>query len=428
MAFPWSTAAATAPAKTIREAHPGALAKHKALPPISSEDRSKRKLKGSSVTFAGSVASEDSDKMTIIERKINAAEQSTRTVLREALRIQTDIDNSFQMNQTLWRDEKKQRELLVNHISSITHVVKSLSSREMDELETRIAEQIVHIRRHCDTVQNKLDSSFSQLGFTHAQQEHVNARVREGFQTLTASQQLFQNAIQDQMRRICERIDNLSVQVNHTLATKTSTDSLGHIHTAGLNEAQAVLSVRIDSLDGKVSQLLQDVKSLTENISELRLLHEQEKTSTRAAVNDTNQSISQITLEQKHALETMEEKLSTKVQSIVRATNDAWTSSLQELEKQFQKKLLAVREDMAQKTTQELTRNIEMQNVSHSKLEEGMVRLDKWIHDIEKKIQKLKNQQREQVQTIDLLATALDEKTSSLSKRLEGVIKSVVIV
>ena len=58
--------------------------------------------------------------------------------------------------------------------------------------------------------------------------------------------------IHDQLRRFGERLDALSVQVNHSLATKASTDSIGHMQATGLTEAQAALNVRVENLDGKV--------------------------------------------------------------------------------------------------------------------------------------------------------------------------------
>ena len=43
-------------------------------------------------------------------------------------------------------------------------------------------------------------------------------------------------------------------------------------------------------------------------------------------------------------------------------------------------------------------------------------------------LQRVKERQKEQVQTLDLLADALDEKEARLSERIESVVKSVVIV
>eukprot|EP00043_Microstomoeca_roanoka_P010797 m.102221 g.102221 ORF g.102221 m.102221 type:complete len:429 (-) comp15004_c0_seq5:141-1427(-) len=428
MSFPWNKP--ESPKRRPRSD----LNRHQPLPPITSDASTRSKSKSATpaptVTFAVD-PSPNPSKLTELERHVQLTEHSTKTLLHEALRIQQDIDQAFQMNQEIWRDEQQRRTMLANHVSSITNVVKSMS-RELDGLETRINEQLLALRHQFQAFQAKLDASFSQLGFTHVQQEHVNGRVREAFQAVTASQQSFQALIQDQLRRFGERLDTLSIQINHNLAAKASTDSLGHIQATGLTEAQAALNVRIENLDGKVSQLVREVKTSTEMVNDLRLQYQEKHLSLQATLEDLRRDISQERLDRERNQTELQQQLLRFVESSCDQVGQTSSSNIKTLQTQMDAKIEAIQLEL-QRLSQTTSAKLEQQQTElHFKLNSDVsaahTKVDACIALLEEKIQKIKSQQKEQVQTLDLLADALEEKTSHLTTKLDAVIKSVVIV
>eukprot|EP00043_Microstomoeca_roanoka_P010795 m.102212 g.102212 ORF g.102212 m.102212 type:complete len:148 (-) comp15004_c0_seq3:1233-1676(-) len=123
MSFPWNKP--ESPKRRPRSD----LNRHQPLPPITSDASTRSKSKSATpaptVTFAVD-PSPNPSKLTELERHVQLTEHSTKTLLHEALRIQQDIDQAFQMNQEIWRDEQQRRTMLANHVSSITNVVKSM--------------------------------------------------------------------------------------------------------------------------------------------------------------------------------------------------------------------------------------------------------------------------------------------------------------
>ncbi|EGD72474.1 hypothetical protein PTSG_00499 [Salpingoeca rosetta] len=363
----------------------------------------------------------------LIERQLHATEQSAKVLLREALQAQSDIDSAFQMSQEIWRDEQQRRKMLSDHVSSITHVVKSLN-RELEAVESRINEQLVGVRQYCQALQSKLDASFSQLGFTHVQQEHVNARVREAFQAVTTSQQAFQTAIQDQLRRFGERVDALAVQVNHSLASKTSTDSIGHMQATGLTEAQAALNVRVENLDGKVGQLLREVRTAHDSMNDLRLQQQQEHMSVQAALEDIRRAMEHERDERERKSEDAAKSMTAFVEEKLKELREQHASDLTTKTQTIHSKLADVTREIQQQTQQLSSEQGTLAGTLKTETGQEVARLESTIHALQESLQRVKARQKEQVQTLDLLADALDEKTARLTERIEAVVKSVVIV
>lgn len=143
-----------------------------------------------------------------LEGRVALAERSTRSLLKQALQAQSDIDESIQMSHDAYRGEK----LLKEHIRSITYVVKTLS-RELDVVEERALTATDGLRQIVRKLEKDQETAAGRFGWTQAQQEHVNARVREAVQVMTGELRNFQSRVSQDVHGISERLDSLQAKV-----------------------------------------------------------------------------------------------------------------------------------------------------------------------------------------------------------------------
>lgn len=79
-------------------------------------------------------------RLSLLEGRLAQQELTTSTLLDRALKVKKDVIDSLEMNHGTWYEEKQARQLLQDHIRTITDVVKKLN-HDIQYLEAQIRER-----------------------------------------------------------------------------------------------------------------------------------------------------------------------------------------------------------------------------------------------------------------------------------------------
>lgn len=66
-------------------------------------------------------------RIDVLEDRLNYQERTTQALIDRAFKIKEDVVNSLNLTHGTWHEEKQARNLLQEHIRTITEVVKKLS-------------------------------------------------------------------------------------------------------------------------------------------------------------------------------------------------------------------------------------------------------------------------------------------------------------
>eukprot|EP00053_Salpingoeca_punica_P002189 m.36578 g.36578 ORF g.36578 m.36578 type:complete len:412 (-) comp11437_c0_seq2:350-1585(-) len=178
-------------------------------------------------------------------------EKSTKELLHQALRIQTDLDESLRLGLDAYRGEKELRTLLRDHVRSSTYVVKTLS-HELDMVEERCLSAVALLRQSSQVMERQLQLNAGRAGWTQQQQDCVNTMVRDAVHGLGGEHRLFQSRVLEEIRKLNERLDSLSTSVGQS---KGSVDSA----VAGLQSGHVSLQEQVQLLTQQLRQQGQEV-------------------------------------------------------------------------------------------------------------------------------------------------------------------------
>eukprot|EP00055_Hartaetosiga_balthica_P004683 m.12698 g.12698 ORF g.12698 m.12698 type:complete len:334 (-) comp4042_c0_seq1:1999-3000(-) len=326
---------------------------------------------------------------------------------------------------------KKKREMLAGHVSATTNVVKSIS-REMSAVEKTLGEQIFALSQQIHALQHNFESGHSQIGFSQVQQSHVNNQVRDAFHTLTSAQQSFQGSIRDQLRSCTERLDTLSLKMNHNISEKDAVSILGHARASSLTETQAAINVRVDNLDGKVSQVLVENRNIEQRIANIKMEMQENVLTIRSQITDIHRAMEQerdsrermeesITALVKTQFSELEKLMEEKSKSALQANSSALSTAISSLSSRIDN-VEAKCNQHCDVNTHNLGQSVEDIRVSLN------ASLAKQVDHVSEKISKLKRQQKEQVQTLELLADSFKSREKQIDAKFESLMRSVVIV
>lgn len=140
------------------------------------------------------------------------------------------------VGQDALRNEKAQRDMLKQHIRSITYVVKGLTN-ELDVTEDRCMNAIANMKQNvCFFLLNSTDNTLMPLkpqllaaireqtearekhGITLQQQQLINDTIKESVGRIMADQKSFAPQVTIQLKALSDRIDDVMHRVRHVFS------------------------------------------------------------------------------------------------------------------------------------------------------------------------------------------------------------------
>ncbi|EDQ92030.1 uncharacterized protein MONBRDRAFT_5657 [Monosiga brevicollis MX1] len=328
------------------------------------------------------------------------AQASTVRYLREALQLQTDIDERFQLSQDVWRDEKAKRALLKDHVASITAIVKHIS-RELERVEQSVQERMMATHEAVAQLRMRQDAGLGRIGWTEAQQEHINASIREaviGLQSVQGSH-----------------------QVQHSGAQAEHTGSLSAARLAGLQDEQAALSTRLAGLEARLQQQQPAIHSAHDATSELerRLVHQELQSAT--TVEDLRRAVADQADRQVSALQALRDELSRQRREDQETAKAALDAGLDQLRQALQTRM----DKFEQETRDELDRLVTEQRQQRATQDDTRSSLeaaiDKLRESMRNKVKALEKALIEAAETSTAISEVSDLRHQELNARLNKV-------
>ncbi|XP_077989594.1 protein FAM81A-like [Glandiceps talaboti] len=204
-----------------------------------------------------------SRRLDVIEDRLLHQEKTTSGLIDRAFKIKEDIVDTLNLTHGSWQGEKQARELLQEHIRTITMVVKRLS-REIEVLEDQL--------RSRDNVGVNANSAVKNLELHHvgnvvdlrgrvARCDASIARLSADMRTLNESIAVLNRQLQETnsavltaIRRLDSKISSVSERID-----VTSVDQVTKIH-----HVKGESSTAVAKLDSKTRGHLEDLKSTIE--------------------------------------------------------------------------------------------------------------------------------------------------------------------
>ncbi|XP_006818337.1 protein FAM81A-like [Saccoglossus kowalevskii] len=204
-----------------------------------------------------------SRRLEVIEDRLLHQEKTTSSLIDRAFKIKEDIIDTLNLTHGTWQGEKQSRELLQEHIRTITLVVKRLS-REIEILEDQVRDRDntgATTNRDVKTLEihhvgNVVDLR-GRVARCDASIARLSADLRTVFETVSVlNRQLQENnsAVMSAIRRLDHKITSMDNRIDNT--------SVQHI--TKITSVEGESSTAVKRLDSKTMGHLQEIKSTLE--------------------------------------------------------------------------------------------------------------------------------------------------------------------
>lgn len=211
-------------------------------------------------------------RMENLEDRLAHQEKTTRSLVERALTVKEDIIESLSIAQISWQGEKKARNLLQEHIRTITTVVKRLS-REIESLESEIRSRQSQVEGHSTAVKNlELHhvAGVTDLRGRVARCDSVIQRLvsdmrsnNEVISDFKQKQELAMKDLRDQISAQEKSIANLTLKMEKSVMDQANS----------LEKLKGDADHRVVQLDSKTKTVVEDIRG---SISSNRLWAESE--------------------------------------------------------------------------------------------------------------------------------------------------------
>ncbi|XP_070541707.1 protein FAM81A-like [Ptychodera flava] len=201
-----------------------------------------------------------SRRLDVIEDRLLHQEKTTQSLLDRAFKIKEDIIDSMNLTHGTWQGEKQARDLLQEHIRTITLVVKRLS-REIEILEDRI-QASGNVGGNTQSVVKNLElhhvGSVVDLRGRVARCDASIARLSADLRTVYESIAVLNRQLQDNNTIVLNAVRKLDSKMGQLTdrIDRTSVDNTLKIKTVEGESSNAVAK-----LDSKTKGYMEDLKS-----------------------------------------------------------------------------------------------------------------------------------------------------------------------
>jgi len=214
----------------------------------------------------------DDSKIYHIEERLKRQEDTTRALIDRALRIKEDIVNTQDFTRGTFSDERKNRQLLEEHIRVITAVCKKLNS-DIEAIDSQLSEknyqttQLEYKMRDMDASNSSYNKDvqfkISRNDNTLTKLESDNINLIGTIKDLQSQFFEFNRSVMGRMHDIENRIGELNSKFDSVLSEQTMV----------LKNVEGDTVKQLQLLDGKTRTMLEDVRS---QITMLKSNHETE--------------------------------------------------------------------------------------------------------------------------------------------------------
>lgn len=211
-------------------------------------------------------------RMELLENRLNYQEKTTRGLVDRALKVKEDIIESLSITQMSWQGERKARDLLQEHIKTITSVVKRLS-REIEVLDEELRSRYSQVDGQNAAVKNLELHHVAGVTDLRGRVSRCDAAIQrlvmdtrncnESIHELKQKQQISAKEINDKLQSMEASINNIGLKFERYMMEQDST----------VQKLKGSASEQVVRLDSKTKAVVEGIQG---SISSNRLWAESE--------------------------------------------------------------------------------------------------------------------------------------------------------
>ncbi|CAH1796182.1 unnamed protein product [Owenia fusiformis] len=319
-------------------------------------------------------------RLDVLESRLYHQEKTSDTLLSRAYKIKEDIIDSLNYTHGTWQEEKHARELLQEHIKTITAVVKKLN-KDIESLESGIKQKENAAEGTSTAVKNLEVHHVAGLTDLRGRVVRCDASIARLSTDLKTCQDTVRSStgqFQSEQQKFQEKINYLERRLQEI---SSHFDKSAAEQTIMVKHVEGDTSQQLSILDNKTKSMFEDVRG---SVNTMKVIEESER-----------------------------EKLEARLMGWLDRNSAAREARLEKIERKLEDRLVSV-EKRLQKMEDDQQRDRERSAIMQQMIEQKLSQmLDTTMHRHGDEIQKVKRECREGFSTVH-------ESISNLKTVLEG--------